>query len=300
VQRAMTNLAAGGKRSEADLLSKHAPEAIPETFTDLSPMFKKLPKDRQQAINELRNRIRAAHGENVLLKPNQGLSSGGKFPRSNQDWGAQLRTYDEHMADPVKRKAYRALKGEDNALADYSKEHGLYEGSVLHNALKDPKSMLAQKIVDNPMGEWRVHTVAGEAPRGLMTPRFASNPAKTLAARAGVGDASTKELQQFVEQDILQKLPKNYREGNYAFDVMPHRKPDGSIGFKTIEMNPAERAKSQSLSGGGSGFLDTAASPFSGLKHYRAVTGRHTPLVAGLGAAGAAGATGAVTGTVGE
>jgi len=279
---AMNRVSKGGKKFEANLLNKHAPGSMPETHTDLGQLFEGLPADRQQAVAELQSRVLSNHGENVLLKPNQGLASGGKFPRANQDWSSQLQAYDAHMADPAKRQTWRAAKQVGgNELSKYMIDNGLYEGGVLHQALRNPKSVLAQKLIENPLGEWRAHTMAGSVPANMMFPRFSKGP----KAIAGVIHRD-KAMQSFLE-DTVAKLPPKYQSGNYAFDVMPHRQPDGSIGYKILEMNPTEQATA-TAAGGGSGFLDPSTVPFTGHSHYRAATGRHTPLVAGLGGVGAA------------
>lgn len=286
----MNRLSRKGKRFEANLLQQHAPGSTPETHTDLTSLFEGLPTDRQQAAAELQRRVLEAHGDNLLLKPNQGLASGGKFPRSSQDWGAQISAYDAHMADPAKRKAYLAMKREGgNELSKYLIDNGLYEGSVLHGALRKPKSIIAQRMIDNPIGEYRVHTIAGTAPSHLTVPRFAKDP-KSKAKALPAFFAKHDDMRGFVE-DTLKKLPPKYQNGNYAFDVMPHRKPDGSIGYQILEMNPTEQATA-TMSGGGSGFLDPSSAPLTGHLHYRAATGRHTPLLSGLGAASAAGVAG--------
>ncbi len=287
---AMNRISRKGKRFEADLLQKHAPGAMPDTHTDLSALFEGLPADRHEAVGELQNRMLAAYGDNLLLKPNQGLASGGKFPRTSQDWNAQLRAYDAHMADPVKRQAYRAMKREGgNELSKYMLDNGLYEGRVLHDALRNPKSIIGQRMIDNPLGEYRVHTMAGSAPSNLTVPRFAKDPKSKMKALPAFF-AKHDEMRGFVE-DTLKKLPPKYQTGNYAFDVMPHRKPDGSIGYQILEMNPTEQA-TEVMAGGGSGFLDPSSAPLTGHLHYRAATGRHTPLLSGLGAASAAGVAG--------
>jgi hypothetical protein len=287
----MTRLSRGGKRQEAELLKKHVPDAIPETHTDLNHLFQGLPKDRRTAVTELQSRVLSNHGHDVALKPSYGLASGGKFPRAAGDWGAHLEAYDAHMADPANRKAFNAAKRKgQNAHAQYMKDRGLYEGHTLHTALKNPNDVILQKWVDQPMGEWRVHTMAGSAPSQLMAPRFIKGPSDVLHHVPGV-PGGHGQMQHWMENEVLAKLPEKYRKGNFAFDVMPHRKPDGSTGFKILEVNPTERATATG-SGASSGFLDPLANPFVGHKHYRAATGRQTPLKAGLGAGLAAGAAG--------
>lgn len=285
--RAMNRVSSRGKRFEANLLQKYAPGSMPETHTDIRSLFEGLPADRTQAAAELQRRMLETHGMDVLLKPNHGLASGGKFPRASQNWSELLENYDAHMADPVKRKAFRAMRETGgNELSKYLIENGLYEGSVLHGALRNPKSVVAQRLIDGPLGEYRVHTIAGDAPSQLTIPRFARD-AKDKAKAMPAFFSRHKDMRAFVK-DTIRKLPPKYRKGNYAFDVMPHRRPDGTIGYQILEMNPTEQAV-EGVAGGGSGFYDV---PYTGHLHYRAATGRHTPLLAGLGAMGAAGAAG--------
>lgn len=286
---AMNRLSKGGKRLEADILQKHAPGAMPETHTDLRHLFEGLPQDRYQAAAELQSRVLGNYGDNYMLKPNQGLASGGRFPRMDQDWASHLRAYDEHLANPETRAAFKAMKREGgNEFSQYLINNGLYEGQVLHDALRNPRSLIAQRRIDNPLGEFRVHTIAGSAPSHLVVPRGAKGAKGKLKA---IPDflGGHDDMRRFVEETVA-KLPEKYQRGNYAFDVMPHKNPDGTIGYKLLEMNPTEQATEQ-MAGGGSGFL-TPDVPMTGHLHYRAATGRHTPLVAGLGGLGAAGAAG--------
>jgi hypothetical protein len=289
-QRVMDRFSRRGKGYEADLLQRYAPGAMPETFTNLSAHLKGLPSDRQQAIKEFQRRVVGAHGSDVMLKPVMGLTSGGEFPYATGRWGARLARYDKHFLDPKNRRAWRtAQAGGGNEAADYLKGHGLYQGHVLSEAMKDPKSVLAQRLIDKPLNEWRVHTVAGTAPTSMMDVRFVKGPMDAAKAIPGyVG--GNRDMQKFVEK-TLAKLPKKYRGGNYGVDVMKYVKPDGSIGHKIIEMNPTELATA-TKPGGASGFLETHTAPLIGHMHYRTATGRHTPLLAGLGAVGAAGAAG--------
>ena len=280
-QRALTRLSRGGKRQEAELLKKHIPDAIPETHTDLKHLFQGLSKDRRTAITELQGRVLSNHGHDVALKPSYGLASGGKFPHAAGDWGAHLDAYDAHMADPASRKAFNAAKREgQNAHTQYMIDHGLYEGHTLHNALKNPNDVILQKWIDQPLGEWRVHSIAGSVPSELIMPRHLKGPADVLRGLPGVPHGQG-QMRDWVENEVLAMLPKKYREGNFAFDVMPHRNPDGSIGFKILEVNPTERATATE-GGASSGLLDPSRNPFVGHKHYRAATGRQTPLKARL------------------
>ena len=294
-QELLTQLGRGGKRFEADFLNKHAPGAIPDTHTDMSQLFHGLPANRQEAVQELHNRIMTAHGKDFMMKPNQGLSSGGQFPLSGtNDWANHLTAHDTHMANPTNAAAYQAaVEGGGNAAAHYLKDNGLYEGMVLDNALKDPSSAILQKRLENPLGEWRVHTQGGEVPKDMTQQRF--NPfhdGPKAALRGAPQHFKKQNLRDFVQNEVIKKLPPEYQAGSYGVDTMAYRKPDGSVGYKVLEMNPTERVTPEDA-GGGSGFLDA---PFSGHGHYRASTGRSTPLAAGVGGLLAGGGAGALTG----
>jgi hypothetical protein len=126
-------------------------------------------------------------------------------------------------------------------------------------------------------------------PPELILPRHRQTALESLTSPVKKDD-----LRAFVENDVLAKLPAKYRRGMYGMDVMPFRRPDGSTGFKVIEMNPHERGNLLE-NGGGSGLLDSEITPFATHNLYRAITGRHTEPVAlagglatGLGAGGLA------------
>jgi hypothetical protein len=304
-QTALTELGEAGKGFEAQLLQRHAPETIPETQIDIREFLKDLktgtPKQRMDAVRVLRKRMRKAYGKDFMLKPNVGLQSAGAFPWGKQNWRKQLRHYEEHIADPTQLKALQTAENKGPGdLAAYLGEHGIEEGRILHHTLQNPENVLLQRAVQNPLGEFRVHAFAGKAPRSLMVPRYGGG-IDLAKLHLGLGGISTKNLQQFAEE-TLAKLPEKYRTGTYGMDIMPFRKPDNSVGYKIIELNPSERAYNTASGarnmGGGSGFLDTDVMPYAGLAQYRTLTGRHaTPvaLAGGLGAGGLAAGTAALS-----
>ena len=287
-QKALTEVSTLGKGHEADLMQRYAPEAFPESLTNLEPHFRGLqtgtPEQRQRAVFELRKRLQGHFGGRFALKPVQGLQSGGEFPWSEENWGAHLGRFERHLANPKHLAAYQ--KAEKEGLVEmvgYLRDRDLLQGHTLHTALKDPASVMAQRAIPNPMGEWRVHTINGAAPAWTMTPRHSQVGLGDIGAYMNLGGVKTREMQQFVE-DALRKFPKKYRQGAWGFDVMPFKKPDGSTGYQILEMNPTERqfrnAGGGYSAGGGSGLLDSTTVPGIGHMHYRAATGRHTPLVA--------------------
>jgi len=291
-QRTQHDLAMSGKRGEAELLNTHARDSIPETHSDISRLFKKLPADRTLAIRELKARAIKDLGDDVILKPTQGLSSAGSFPPTNENWERYITRFDKHMADPKKAKAFGKAKASGvSDFTEYLHDHNLYEGHVLDGALGNPRSVIAQRLVDKPLAEWRVHAIAGTAPQEMMSQRHGGKATTAIKAHLNRGDVKAGELKSFVEKTI-KKLPPKYRKGNYAFDVLPYVDDTGKTKFKIIEMNPTE-LPTKHQSGGGSGFLDSSLVNFPGHGHYRAVTGRHAPVIAGAGAALASGATAA-------
>lgn len=231
--------------------------------------------------------------ELLLLDPKE-LKQLRKARRS--DWGTALQRFEKHIADPKNLKAMQ--KEEAKSLGDlgaYLEKHKIEEGRILYKALTDPKSVIAQRAVKNPLGEYRVHLISGSAPRNLILPRY--NPEQYPALLANRGDVKLKDLQEFAEKTIA-KFPKKYRRGTYGLDVMPFKKKDGTIGFKIIELNPSSAAGPGPVgraTGGGSGLTDVENVPFAGHTHYRAVTGRHTTPVALAGGLGAGGLLGGAT-----
>jgi len=294
-QGLFTRLHGQGKSYEAHLLQTHAPGASPETHTRYSGkslmsltdgLAEQTPSD---AAALLQKRVQAVHGHDYMLKPDGGFASGvgGQgFPRSGKgDWGQDVQRLINHREDPHTGPALRAAESEGgNVLADYLRDNNLNRGHVLLHAMKEPDNMLLQKEIPNIQNEYRVHTIAGAVPKELILPRDATGAKKLrqLPARLGVG--SRVDAVHAFAQDALSKLPSEYQKGNYAFDVVSHKKPDGSIGHQLIEMN-ATAQNSPDARGGTSGFLHDI-----GHRHYHAMTGRHTPLMAGLGSGAAGGA----------
>jgi hypothetical protein len=303
-QDALTEVNQTGKGFEADLMQHYAPGAIPDTLTNLEPLVRNLrrgtPRQRQRAAQQLRDALHRHFKGNYALKPIVGEQSGGFFPWGEQDWGKHIEKFDKHLANPKTRASYEKANAKGRIeLTGYLRDHGLLEGHTLHNTLQDPASAIAQRAIPEPLGEWRVHTMNGGAPRWMMTPRHEALSLDTLKGYLGIGDIKTKALQDYAE-NVLSKLPEKYRRGSWGMDIMVHRKPDGSIGHKIVEMNPTERQFRRPNNGpyavgGGSGFLDSHAFPGIGHLQYRAATGRHTPVAATALAAPLALTAGSIT-----
>jgi hypothetical protein len=305
-QKALTELATKGKGFEADLLAKHTKDVLPKSFTRLSRWTKGqgLPEDRYARVSAIQKRMRRDIGRegvpDFALKPTQGLQSDAAFPRSGDNWAAQLRKYDQHMANPKNVAAFNeAAKIGPGDIAYYLANEDLLEGHTLHHMLKDPKSAYAQHWVpgaeNKGKNEWRVHTLHGDVPMATMLPRFFSNdPWRAAKEVVGRGPVDYRDdLQKFVKEDVLGKLPEKYRMGRYGLDVMPFVDESGKRTFRVMEMNPFERSGLYGSEGGGSGLMDAANVPWMGHTDYRVSTGRHSQpvaLAAGLGAAGVAGA----------
>lgn len=284
-QRAVSDLALGGKGREADVLTKHAPGAVPTSVTDLRPFVAnrgRVTPQNAKALQRQLDKHMATQGiDNYALKPTHGLSSGGEFPHSADDWGAALQAYNTHMANPENLRAFRAANREGaNAAVDYLRANEVHEGHVVATALKNPSKVFAQQWAEHPLHEYRVHAHRGVVIPGLTSSRMGS-PASPRLHMSGGGPGKAMEF----AQHTIDQLPAHLREGMYGMDVMPIRNPDGTISFKVVEMNPAERGSATSA-GGSSGFLSSDAIPGAGWRHFRAITGRHTEPAALLGAAG--------------
>lgn len=297
VQQLMSDFGDKGKGFETALLNRHVPDAIPKSFTDI-PSIVGQPNAAMSRVDQARamqkrmmEHLKGQGVEHFAMKPTQGLDSRGQFPSSKDDWGKMIQEFDEHMAVPENAAKLKALRegGDMSALTEHLHENELYSHHALDTALRDPSQVYAQHWMPGAMGEWRVHTVNGAAPTELMMPRNLKDAVKgtlTNANKQHIGP-----MRDFVENEVLAKLPEDYRRGAYGMDVMPFRMPDGSIKFKVIEMNPHGLSSAQS-GGGGSGLLEPDIVPGAGWAHYKAMTGRHAQPVAAAGAL----ATGAVTG----
>ncbi|MBA2706280.1 MAG: hypothetical protein H0U59_00545 [Gemmatimonadaceae bacterium] len=301
VQQTLSDLGDAGKGFETDLLNKHVPHAIPKSFTDIHQVVsgaRAAPRSRAQMASEMQKKIQAhtkAQGvDHFALKPTHGLDSRGQFPSSHDNWGTLIQEYDKHMTDPANAAAWqKVLKTNDwSQITEHLHEHELYPHYTLDTMLKDPKKVFAQHWMPGAMGEWRVHTVNGAAPPELMLPRNPSDAAKNTVMNAHHEYAGP--MRDFVENEVLKKLPEKYRRGMYGMDVMPFRMPDGSMQFKVIELNPHGLSSAES-GGGGSGLLEPDILPGAGWKQYRAMTGRHAQPVAAAGALGVGATMGGLT-----
>ena len=303
-QKALTDMAQRhGKGFEADLLMKHAPESVPESLTDMrrfhpgGTLAPHQAKQRVQAANQLQQQLAEHMGkDNFVLKPLKTVQSQGQFPWGrDQDglggtnWGEEIAKFDQRMRSDRKfRQNVEQNFGQDY-LTKEMRQEGLLPGYTLHSFLKDPKTVFAQRGIPDPIGEWRAHVMGGAAPASMTMPREGG---LTHEQQKLMGMTFPKEdMSKFIEETMA-KLPEQYRNGTYGMDVMPYKKPDGTLGFKIVEMNPTERFTPGLTTGGGSGMLAAHYLPTMGLHQARQLTGRWDPHVAGAAALGTAGLAG--------
>lgn len=241
----------GDKAVEAKIFQKYAPGSVPGT-TLMSEIDVPFFGNRLKVYEE---HLRQKYPGGYILKTTQGAATRGKFPTDAK------------------------------ALAETLAAGGP-EADVVRQLLRNPTKVIAQEkiriqpgnILDKVWGalrgtpstqEMRIHVFNGAVTPELTLPRFSPFASVATAARA-------TEAENFVK-DVINRLPKNMQKGTYAFDVAPVV----GGGFKIIESNPGYR----------SGFLNPGHNPLAGFQLHRAITGRSSPLGAGIG--GGVAATGA-------
>jgi hypothetical protein len=209
---------------------------------------------RRDMLAELQSNLRQRFGDGFLLKDVDAAATGGKFP-------SDLHNFTD-------------LVNEDSPAA-----------KTLINAIKDPRSVIAQSKLPLAQGSWldrqfaklrglpstqevRVHVMNGAVAPDLTVPRF--SPTMWLTGRKTMRGADQ------YARDLLTKLPEELQRGTYAMDVAPLV----GGGYKLIESNPGYR----------SGFLSPGNHPVIGPLLHKQFTGQHSQMVSGLGAgAGAVG-----------
>ena len=298
VQQAMSNLGDAGKGVEADLLQRYAPGVMPKTFTDLhsivgGPLQGTRAEQARMMQQKIRDHLKGQGVDAWAMKPTHGLDSRSEFPSSKQDWGKMIEEYDAHMANPANAAELQKhiQSGNWSELTEHLHDNEIYAHHALSEAMKDPRKAIAQHWMPGAAGEWRVHTVGGGAPSELMMVRNARDLAR--GAFTGKNDEMKAPMKKFVEEEVLAKLPEEYRRGMHGMDVMPFRMPDGSVQFKVMELNP-HGLSSAASGGGGSGLLEPDILPGAGWKHYKAMTGRDAEapaMMKALGVGAAAGGT---------
>jgi len=237
------------KAREAEIFQKYAPGSVPETLR-MSKLKAPFFGDRLKAYEE---QLRQKFPNGYVLKTTSGAATKGRFPTDAQELAKALAS-------------------------------GGHEAEVVQELLRNPSKVIAQEkikikpgnVLDQLWGalrgtpstkEMRVHVFNGAVAPDLTLPRFSPFASMSTAAHA-------PEAENFVK-DVINKLPKSMQKGTYSFDVAPV----ASGGYKIIEANPGYR----------SGFLNIAHNPLVGYLMHRTVTGRSSPIGAGIGA-GLAGA----------
>lgn len=243
----------GDKATEAALFQRYAPGSVPLT-TRMSDLPAPMFGDRLKAYEA---HLEKLFPNGYVIKTTTGAGTGGKFPTNAHGLAETLAA-------------------------------GGPEADVLKVLLRNPSKVVAQEripiqqgnILDKLWGalrgtpstrEMRVHVFNGAVAPTLTLPRFSPFAAVSTAAQA-------TEAENFVK-DVLAKLPGKFQKGTFAFDVAPL----AGGGFKIIESNP----------GYTSGFLSPGRNPLAGFQLHRALTGRASPLGAGIGAGAAAATVGA-------
>ena len=234
----------GDKAVEAKIFQKYAPGSVPGT-TLMSELDVPFFGNRLKAYEE---QLRQKYPGGFVIKTTRGVATKGKFPTDAK------------------------------ALAETLAAGGP-EADVLKQLLRNPSKVIAQEkvkikpgnVLDQLWGalrgtpstqEMRVHVFNGAVVPDLTLPRFSPFASMSTAAQA-------TQAENFIK-DVLNRLPKDMQKGTYSFDVAPVV----SGGFKIIESNPGYR----------SGFLSWGHNPLAGFQMHRAITGRSSPIGAGIGA----------------
>jgi len=247
--------------------------------------------------------------KDFLLKPHDVSSSAGYFPHSRGDWAKRYKKYNQGMKQDMEwlmqdaKKNPQKYGGEDpvNVAVEMNRHHPAFSGFIFDNMFKAPRKAAFQakskvvkvpKIFGDEIAEYRVHSIGGDVPRELVYNRNAPilhqlqrMPLIKHLIPGRVG--SQQGAQEYIQKQVLPKLNKKYRKGTYGFDVMRVQNPDGSHGYKLVEMNPAGQ-------GYMSGYLDPQKTWVPGHDIYKYLTGKDTPLLSGMKAVAAGGTAGAV------
>lgn len=265
---------------------------------------------RSQKIKHLRQiqkAMKSEYGE-FVVKPHGLTASSGAFPTHKRDFGKLYADYKNRLEPKMQR--YRQYIKEhpevtkfqewdpDVLVARKFRKDPAYAGTALDPMLRDPDRTLGQhmmNLIKSPITktpyEYRVHMINGEIAPSLAYNRYApvSEAAGRLPLigglfrRSSVG-GSSQEAAEWAAKHVPKSLAKKYRKGTYGLDVIAVRKPDGSRGYKLVELNPA------TPEAGGSGFLEPGLNPLSSQDIYKYVHGKDAPLTTGLKALGAGGA----------
>lgn len=239
--------------------------------------------ERSQYLNTLQEALRKEFGQGFVLKPHGLTASSGAFPTESGKWGDLYQDYYKRLRpemDRVRREAGQGLHGDRNPdfiVASKFRKDPAFPGMQLDAVLRDPRRALAQQKLDLVKArggkpyEYRVHALGGEVPPELSYNRYM--PKREALRRLPLGGllpskrtGTSQEAAEWVQQNVMPKLPEKYRKGTFGFDVARVRNPDGSYGYKLVELNPT--------AGGSSGFLDPSINPMITQDATKWVTGQ--------------------------
>jgi hypothetical protein len=264
---------------------------------------------RSQKIQHLRQIQKAMKSEygKFVVKPHGLTASSGAFPTHKRDFGKLFSDYKNRL-EPKMQKFRQYMKEHPQKFQEWDPEvyvarkfrdDPAYAATALEPMMKDPERTLGQhmmNLVRNPLTkkpyEYRVHMIGGEIDPSLAYNRFA--PVREAAGRlpivgglfrAGPG-GSSREAAEWAAKNVPKNLAKKYHKGTYGLDVIRVKNPDGSLGYKLVELNPS------TVEAGGSGFLEPGLNPLSSQDIYKHVFGKDAPLTTGLKALGAGGVLG--------
>lgn len=276
------------KWKEYKFLSKHVPHTTPvaqslhDVFNQLG--ITKIPKDvagRQAILQKIQAHVKKVHGK-YYFKDTAGLQSMGKFPTESHNLSSLYGKYKQ--SDVPKR--IKHIEGLPVGSPEWEKkwydirEEEAFPGHVLDKMFKNSKKVIVQRAIPVrktlPFGlnpEMRIHVVGGKVDPSLGTYRY--NPISRHLSPRHINEAS-----KWVQKEVIDKLPAEYRNTSYAMDVLPSHGPQP---FQLVETNP----------GGMSGFLHPSVDPISTHRLRRLITGQYSRGAAGtMAAAGALGAGG--------
>jgi len=281
------------KWKQYELLNKYAPGSMPTTINVQDFMKQRGLQLRGSHMREDLETLQAAlkeelGGKEYLLKtraPREGGDPTGQstmasFPTSQTDlakawreWmGIRKQVRNELQEATTKTDVTRKYRNDPAYVGRVVDE--LLHGNVIAQEkipIRMYKGRTAEKMRAagaSPTEEYRVHAIGGQAPSRLASPRFDAGLPNVIRGKL----QSHRAASSF--QDVIDKLPPEYRSMMFAADVAPL---EGSDAMKIIELNQ----------GGKSGLLEK---PLMNHPLYRTMTGHWPVPVAAAGGVGAAAA----------
>lgn len=288
------------KAEQAKLLAQIAPGAAPRTLTmaDLPKGLRIRAKTLQHDLPKLQAFLEKEFGgKEWIMKPSIGREGGdiaaassGKFPGGKTDLMAAHKQWLKMR--PEYRKAVAEIEesvtdSDINKVIEAFRTRPGFEGRVIDELLhknvifqeKLPLQQFSPRLAKKmearglaPTKEYRIHSIGGKAIPSMSTPRYYSGPISSL-----IESIKARRAAKWLQKNVLDKMTGSEKELAYGMDVAPLK----GGGYKIIEMNP----------GGRSGLLESH--PLMPHLLHKAVTGRYSPVAAGvLGLGGAGAATG--------